>query len=350
MKAIMRMLEAIVSSIILLTALTFFFTSQERPATEDTFLVLQTLDMLASLEKSGSLANFIRNNDTAQLNSALRNLLPPTVDFSIEINGMPPKKIFVGCNCSISDRTTLETMIEGTVMYRERSIEILVDTENLDSIREETNILFFIDYRNLTPEMDKINSFLSRGGSLAMLTDLSESQVNDSVMNNTFSLKWIGGASGTTGFFTNEAEPQKPTFRIYNYQDNITGTFADANKFQFTKFFSTGGIEVDNKTVIYDAGPTPRSLAKANTNLGSSRKGRTVWIADYDKTNPENNDTIVMNNLVKSAVLWASGESFTMDETIKTLPKKYVQARYFVSSDNVFDSFEVIVKIWRIFF
>jgi hypothetical protein len=346
MKGIIKILEAIIASVILLTALTFFFTSEAPQQADDTRILIQVQDSLESLNKAGLLSQYVKNNNVLQFNSKLKQLFPASIDYSIEVYSMPPPEIYVGCNCTTADRLSLENLIEGTLEYKGRNVRIIVDDEQLNNIRPETNIIFFMNYRNLSEDMQYVNSFLDRGGGIILLSDLTKTQAEDPVLNSTFGLKWLGTPSSTPGTFLHNDFASN---RTYNYYDNITPLMTDIpNKFSFMYFSASNGIGVDEKTAIVDSTGT-HSFVKINYNLGQTKKGRSVWFANYAKINNDNK-TIIINNLLKSTIMWSSGEHFKMDEFQKTLPEKYSKIHYIVAGDSVFEPFEVVIIVWRVFF
>ena len=97
MKGFIKIFEAVVASIIIIATLTFFTKPLSVSDWKTASLQIQSQDILASLHKSGILAEAIFKNDTDILNKKIAEMLPNTVDFSLEISGSE-KKYKIGSN------------------------------------------------------------------------------------------------------------------------------------------------------------------------------------------------------------------------------------------------------------
>ncbi|MFH0949230.1 MAG: hypothetical protein V1802_01970 [Candidatus Aenigmatarchaeota archaeon] len=343
MKGLARILESIIASIILLVSLAFFFTSQIQQQ-DDIHYIVQASDMLVVMDKNGMLSDYVKNNDINSMNTTIRRMLSGAMDFSVEVNGLPNPIINLGCNCTSTQLDDLRYILgiaySPFFTVNGRTIQINSYFINISSINEETNrktnILFIFGYRDLITNKKEINNFLERGGTVFMFSSLTGLQVNDGMMNETFGLKYGGLGSGPYSF-SGITDLSRPSYQIAKYYDNISELLP-----QFS-FRNQNLMEEDWKTVVIG---TTGSSVKVNTNIANNGRGRTIWFADFDYFSPSE-QTNATKQLMKAAILWASGERFKMDVVDKNLPKKYITARYISTSG--FGPFEIAITMWRIF-
>ena len=341
MKGFIKILEAVIASIIILASLTYFFSAPAKyKYWGETFSRIQTQDALASLYKSDLLTEYVQNNDVDGLNNTLTAMLPESLDFSVEIIGIPNPIIYIGCDCSDAEITELENMlIPLRFVYENRQIEIRIKKESIDNIDPRTNIHFMFGYTNLNPHKEKVEEFLLDGGTMFMFSNLSKDHVEDGVLNETFGLEWKGTAGSSTGKFYKSDDVSKVSHRIEDYFLNIGG---DADEFAFTFNPATENkIDYDEKTIIRDSNDRI-----SHVKVNELTRGRTVWFADYNHADEG------VNNLTKAVVLWASGERYRMDpaykdsmiERLKTIKIPYTEASYLIPN------YEVRLKSWSVFY
>jgi len=296
-------------------------------------------DTLSALYKNGSLAKNVKFNNVTLINNDFSSISSKTTDFSIEINGLVNPVIYIGCNCSAEQISQLKTLLSPLDFnYTGRNIAIRVINEFINDIKNETNILFLMEYKNLTPFKNKLNKFLERGGTIFMLSDLIQDQVMDGYLNNTFGLNWNSETGATTLWnFYDTTNPGNVSYKISKYFVNISGHPDTTSFLKFTQDTSKNRIKVDNRTVIWDS---TRKFSFVKINKGViNGNGRTVWFADY----ATDQDT---NYLLKAAVMWASGERYNMNPYIKTYQKKYVKTKYIISDK---DPYQVELTLWKIY-
>jgi len=341
MKGFIRILESIIASVIILTALTFFFSTPARPTNwDDSLLQIRSEDIIASLARNGTLLEAVRTNSPDLINNIVSNqnlsAMPFTIDYSLEIYGIPNPIIYIGCVCTQDEVDNLTDRLSPlTFLYKNRTIEIRIATDSLTSIRNETNILFMFGYKNLTSSMPQINKFLGRGGTLFMLGDLTEDNVNDGIMNETFGLSWITSPRppGLPNVFFEPENENMTTFKIAKYFRNISSA---PESFSFLEWAS---IAVDNRTIVFGrAGINQWSTVKINKEIING-DGRTVWFSTYAQSNST-------KALLKSVVMWASGERFKLDLKPKKILPHNVKARLFVFDNDVY---EAVLTLWRVF-
>jgi len=364
-KGLIRILEAIIASVIILTAMTFFFTSQFRPQVEESVLFIQGYDALGVLNQQGLLEQYVKNNDAAGMTDQLATMLPATTGFSVEVVGIANPDIYIACNCTDAETNELRTMLEPSVFtYRGRAIEIFVDSTPLNPIRSGTNVLVLRDYANLSAEWSPVSAFLDGGGTVFLFTDLSEPEVADPILNRTFGLQWSDQPLQHPERFANITNPASASTQIYRYFDNLTPVYYnDVTRGEFSDFFTPPVfyIAADGESVISDQYRSVatmngqelkpgNSFVKGKTNLGVTGRGRFVWFSSYQRLDPDKNQTKQMDGLFKAAVLWASGERFSLDAAPKTRADQRLQVRYLVAGSDTFEPFEIVLTIWRIFF
>ena len=347
-KGFIRILEAIIASLLLLASLAYFFEPVVKYSKwPDVSESIKTEDALVSLYKSGKLEDYVSYvnlnevdcnlgcSDKIALTDDLSKMLSKTIDFSVEINGRPNPIIYIGCNCTATEINELNNILNPeTFIYKDRVIDIRIDKATINNIDPRINILFLFRYENLgvDPYRYPIEKFLEDGGTIFMLTDLTASQVNDGFLNKTFGLKWKSGASLTTGSFYSAGDVNKTSYRIANYYANTSGS---SKSDQFNPL-NANNISVDNRTIISTT--DSYSFVKIN----QLPRGRTVWFADCDTTNNK------VRNLTKAVVMWASGESYKMDyPENKQIPEFYKSVQY-IAADK--EPYEINLIFWRVFY
>lgn len=342
MKGFLRILEAITVSLILIAILPFFFFSQQETEWNNVLLQTQALDTLAALHKSGKLEEYVKNNNIEAINNETRKLLPRTVDYSIEISGIPNPIIFLGCVCSDSQIEDLENILAPLEFrYKQRDIGIRVSKMSLESIDPRTNVLFVFGYRNMTQKAS-LEKFLENGGTIFLFGDLTKPQAEDNFMNNTFGLRWNDAlASSAAAKFFQPEDVTKVSHRIAGYYINISGRTENE---VFNEFHRENRIAIDNKTIIF---ANQVSVVKTNSFVAKNGKGRTMWFAGYDFTRQSENVNQT-NKLMKASILWASGESYKMDSFPKKPASRFLGAKYLAILDG-FEPFEIELTVWRIF-
>ncbi len=337
MKGFIKILEAILASIVILIALTFFFNIDVKQTDWDNILLqIRAEDVLASLVNNGTITEAIYTSNPSLINNSLLDttlgMLPATIDYSLEIRGIPNPVIYIGCNCTDASVADLENRLSPLdFKYKGRDISIRIAQDSLENTRSETDILFLHGYKDLKPYSSSLEKFLENGGTIFMLGDLTQSQVEDGFMNTTFGLNWSINSRSNTGIFVppdNENFTSK--FRIEKYYNNLTN---DTPIFGFAGAASIG-IE-DDHTIIISYGGT--SLVKVNKDIVSGN-GRTVWMSDYVQSS-------ATNNLTKAVIMWASGEEFRLNRE-KAVPPKHLETRYIIRDK---DTYEAVLSLWRIF-
>lgn len=344
-----KILETVIAAIIILTSLSFFFSVKVvQSGWDDSIAELRAQDAVSAGYKTGSIQDFVRNNDASGLRTYLSRLLSEATDFSVEITGIPNSVTFMGCYlCDAGELNDITGRLHPLVFtYKGRQVEIRVENVDVANLPEETNVLLFMEFTELENEYsarrDKIERFVADGGAVFLLDDLTETEAGSGVMRDLFSLTWNTADSGLTdnGRFRDPSNPETITYNIANYYENITGHRAGNEN--FARFDTDGNninrINVDERTVIETANKK-FSFVKVNRNVINGN-GRTVWFA-------ENSRSVEINNLTKAAVMWASGERYRMDGPAEKRPPRGSQSSRMLIHD--FDTYEFRLTTWNVF-
>ncbi len=348
MKGFARILESIVASIIILTSLTFFFVHNvpESPW-DDTSLQLISQDVLQTSYLSGNLKGLVKSDDKAGLNNYFSQALPKTIDFSLNVMRLPNDIIYVGCaQCSMGDLSELSMILEPLdFYYNGRPTSIRLDIVNVSSIPDDTDILLFFDKSKIGPDRDEIEDFLMDGGTVFLLSNLNQDDLTGYI-SELFNLSWSGLIGPDVVVFDEVFDPKNLSYYAARYYGDINQTdLTDLSTEQFNDFNSNGVLRKGDGKDIMVGQSNGKTYVRANEYVNGM--GRTVWFGDYIRTSHNSTNTKKIDDLIKSMVMWGSGQAYSMDITQKT-----PAARHFSSDIFVFDGepyiFEIIV--WRVFY
>lgn len=354
MKGFAKIFEAIIASIIVLVSLTFFFVPDTSKSNWDsTTLQVVADDVMQAIYLNGSLDRFVKTDNKTQLNREVASMLPKTMDFSMEVSGIPNDIIYISCvDCSTGEFTQeiIKILSPLNFQYKNRNISIRIDSLPLDntSIPSETNILFFFDKQKIIDYHTKISTFLDSGGSIFLLSDLTQSDVQG-IIGNVFNLTWAGTTSQSARF-EDIFNTNKVSHYTGRYYANLTNrTFESAANVNFpvdVTGFHQNGVLANNDAKNIVVTSDLRAYARANfTTLNNKR--RSVWFADYNRANHDALTTKSIDNLVKSAIMWDSGERFKIDVIKKELAPVHSKTGVFVFGG---DTYLVELAIWNVFF
>ena len=325
MKGFIKIFEAIIASLILLASLSFFFSMPLADQQDYRSIRVGAEDLVFSMDKNGTLEKYIFTNNKTALADMLSKFLSKSADFSVGIKNVPNPDIYIAA-LSAEDRDRVNNIAGDEIIFKNRTIILHYENTSLDNIKGETNMVVYFGYRLLDKE--KLNEFLGRGGTVFMIGDLDESQTKDGIMNDTFGLFWAGSGTDYAVFHDTENQ-ENVSYRIAKYLKNISG-LSESTVFDF----SESGIGADSKTIV---GST-RSFVKANYDIKNGN-GRAVWFSGRFLSN-EN------KWLLKAMILWASGESYSMDLYEKTVPKYYTRIKYILSGS---EDYAIDMKLWTVF-
>ncbi|MBI2971223.1 MAG: hypothetical protein HYY37_02265 [Candidatus Aenigmarchaeota archaeon] len=357
-KGFVRILEAIIASLILLTSLSYFFIIERYSFWGDVLTQTQVNDAMASLYINGTVQQAILLNNATLLHTRLKRMLPETVDFSVEVRGIPNPVIRIGCNCTTEETQKLKDMLYSTAFgYKKRNIMLVVTNDSLDNLAyAPIDVVVFFGYRQFdAANRSYLSNFLANGKTLFMLADLKENEVKDGFIGPLFGLSWrpqgCGGNNGNGRFPESQENPSSYAFKVRNYFANISGL--DANTV-FKKFNTQSNgdgancITVDETTAIESSNGR---FSYLKLNITVSGKGRTAWMAHYTPDEDEENAAEVLSNLTTASIMWASGEQFLLDPPFKTVPKVQRSVSYHhIGVLDGYETFATRVMVWRIFY
>ena len=264
MKGFVRILEAVIASLILLSSLSYFFTISAPTDWDVVLLQADVEDALTSMDKT-FLQDYITANNKTAIENMTRSLLPETVDFSSAIEGIPNADIFIGCNCSEQEISDLKQRIlrlnaEDMIRFKNRNITIKVKNESINNIDPRTNILFLFGYEDLTPNRPFIDLFLARGGAMFMLARIDPQYPLDDDMVQIFGLEEVLPSGQKTARFYDVFSPANVSFRIFDYFIAVNGNISEV-----FGTFDEDKIKVDDRSIIVDTARGMISYAKVNT-------------------------------------------------------------------------------------
>lgn len=188
MKGFIRVLEMILASIILLSSLSFFFSTYIKPSRwQEAELQLYGQDILKSLDEAGLLRRMIEEGNVSGLEETIRKVLPESVGFLIEIEGLPKESITIACNCTDLEKDRLQEMlhisssVDQVMRFKGRKIKfIILDEGSLEEILKQDaewdniDIIVFFGLQNLTKYEERLNQFLSKDKALVLISNVDE--------------------------------------------------------------------------------------------------------------------------------------------------------------------------------
>lgn len=349
MNGFARIFEAIIASVILLAALTFFFVPQPHESGwEDKTLKVLAQDALESAYLNGTLARYVKTDNRTPLINIMSDMLSKTIDFSLEVRGIPNGIIYIACvDCTDTEKGELLKILNTTeFQYRGRNISVRVEQLQLaiNPIPSDTNILFFFDKTKIPAYQSSISAFLKSGGSVFLLSDLAQADV-EGVIGNVFNLTWAGIADPGDTRFDDIYNASKVSHFAAKYYANTTGRNLPDILTESFSVFNNNGVAAagDDKNIAVEQG---RAFVRADP-AAVNGTGRTVWFSDYLRTDHSNGPTRRVDNLTKATIMWASGERFRLDVVEKTPAPVHFKTSVFVFDE---DTYIADLIVWRIFF
>ncbi|MCD6422145.1 hypothetical protein J7L13_02240 [bacterium] len=178
-------------------------------------------DALAVLHTSGSLERFIRFNNATGLEQTLSKLLPESVMFSAEIEGLPKPLIRIGCNCSDEEIKKLKTMLhinlsnDKVITFNSRNITFGYVKINLNDLRKkagEIDVLLFFGYRNFSPYKSSVENFLKQDKGIFAIADLNATHLDDPYFAYLFNLSSSPGNPAAENSFAYQDDVEKISY------------------------------------------------------------------------------------------------------------------------------------------
>ena len=359
MKGFVRILEALISSIILFTSLSYFFTAYDYSFWNAAPLRTLMQDAVYSLYAGRAVNDSFYSGDPAPLKDALEAMMPPTTDFSAEITGAPPPEIKIHCVCAIPEADAVRSRLglANTLFeYDRRTISIIMSADlDINKADKAADIILFLRTSDLARQEQRLSAWLGQGRNVMLLADLRQTDFTNSdvapSLINVFGLAWIGGSPGTSkGTFTQADDVKKIPYKIAKYFIG-SSTYTASEDFGFNSGPSVNRITPGEGTIINSrAGATDFSFVMVR-----EATGRALWFADYDAaasvTNPDGSVTLVnddTNKLLRAAIVWESGEKYVIAE--RQLPSKQPYMRYDFPGAIDSDPYKITILIWKAFY
>lgn len=392
MKGFIKMIEAIIASVILLTSLSYFFSIDDLNLQWNRALLeTEANDLISCMENSGLLWEYVRENNVSGMNEYIEDKLKMNIEFSINIEGIPKPIIRLGCyECSEEQvNETRQRLMPGSSEVSDYFLldnrEIQIRVNSTADLSDTYDLILFYD-----SVPSDLGDYLEDGGNAIYMKNLSSSQEDY------FDLEWSGASNTQTNSFFNTENAsfvsekisiyfKKVPFRadddFYIQRDRCDVSYGSdyinvssctsENNLEVGDIFTVNGfdievvdidesadlriiddsyeflltateenkISVDNKTIVNNT----NSIAKIN-DLGYAR---TAWIIEYPV---EYSD---FNQLFKSLILWTSGEDFLFDwidfrrGQRKLIPNDYETV---FETSSTPQPFKVSLDVWYVFF
>jgi len=400
-KGIIKVIEAIISAIIILISLVFFITpALQQSAWGDVYLKIQGQDILFSLAKSGKVQEFIKDNNASEIGNLVTSLLVGPIGFSFSVYGIPSNVTYISCLCDDDELQRLENIINPSQFYyKGRLLEFRAERiDSLDAVDKRTNVVFVFNYTRYNDfTKENLINLINEGKNIFIVAKLDQSEIENEIFSEIFGLAYKQ-ASANSGSFCSDS-PKNVSYKVAKYFVNLsfnvddddnffiqgnphrlnvlqdvngpyiqidgTGKYYENDTFQIdgwnlkvykvyysqdSKYAYIGitdknyefsidfeNVKTDERSIICN----DISAAKVNYGLGRFGNGRTVWISGYDDKYDD------VNQLVKALLLWASGEKYEMIKTPEDV-ERFFTVTYLISDNNEF--YQVSLNLWHIFF
>ncbi len=227
-KGFVRIFEAIIASIILLSAFSAFLNPIKISSSWNNAVMQNHADdVLAALYKNGTLNKTIVTNDFDDLYIKVKNMLPATVDFTGEVIGIPNPEIRISCACSDPEYDDMINMLSPQAFrFKQRTIEFILRKDTLANIANDNDTDVVFMFRMPTDvEIADVDKSLSKGKTIFALADVTSNYLTSNPQTRAiFGLTWggQGNPSAVSRFCdSNDAcnpdDPTKISFKINNY-------------------------------------------------------------------------------------------------------------------------------------
>ncbi len=355
-KGFVKILEAVLASVIILSSLSFFISiTSPGDGWDKAVSELRAQDALGVAVSSGALQSYVKLNDQSGLRNYMRNMFAASTDFSVEISGIPNPVTYVSCSCTDAQVASLKANLAPLAFnYKGRNMEIRVNKiEDTANLPEETNVLFFYDFQEL-PLMPanpsfmsqyqnnkaRLDSFLESGGTIFLYDDLTQAEAEDATAMKIFGVSWkAAGNNQDKGKFLDTTDAARSSFNIAEYYANLRAGNTKTDMFSsFDKANNINQIDEDLSTVI-ESSNNKFSLVKTSEGIVNGN-GRSVWF-------PKNDNSQGISDLFKATIMWASGERFKMDGSAIKVSGRESKGVSILVYDT--ENYESKLTTWNIF-
>ena len=360
MKGFIRILEAFIASIILFTSLTYFFDISSYDFWGSATLRTTVQDSLTTFYLNDDFNTAIFNNDKIQIKNELTKILPTTTNYLVEIGNIPSPEIKVHCVCTQEASAQITEMLLAVngFFYKGRTIKILIGTDpDIKNVDGAADLILFLDFDEIKDEKPLLRFWQNNGKNLMLFTELREStftsDTND-VLKDIFDLEWKSSANAASGNaeFIGADDVKKNSYKIGKYFEK-SSTYAITEDFNFPKIDSStllNRIVNDDDTIIKNL--HAQSDKEYSFVQVKNTKGRATWFADYDGVTdsitpgtPDNDD---INKLLRSVIMWSSGEQYVLVDGGLPSLQPYTSYDLFGSIEG--DPYSINILIWSVFY
>ncbi len=406
MKGMLRILEAIIGCVLLLTALSFFFGMKTTTVYWDESKIrMEIRDVLMSMYASGKLQQMIDNNEINNIQSTLEKIMPTNTDFSVELNGLPPRDIKIACLCSAGDADKFQDRLRDMNSNGINYGVTLRTITNIDQTNTDDNVLIVSNRPPTQLDENNLNNILGNGTGVIYYNKLTENDINNyPVLRNIFNLTSQTKESGDSSF-SNIDTPGYPAFRISEYFNNTVVYIADLGNFYvysgkttvyicgggaymrfdvncgdlgsnyfagdvlqingyYVKIYSINSIHVglgviDHGISFYNYFFTAQSAVVSGWGSVSEKNnaalihanyyknGRTVWINSFYRDINVDSD---YSQLLRGITLWATGEKIRITQEEKDKPGDWSTINLLMSGTSYSHPVELKLIFWKVFF
>jgi len=209
MKGQINIVELIFVLVALLIALGIFFprfTYENR--WKEAYLMINSRDLILTMDRMNKLYDY--SFDKNSLSSFIDSIIPTNKTNLVawsEIDGTILDRMIVACNCTPSQINEMNFWFDG-LKINGRNVKILFIQSSLETIPEETNVLFIRGYKPLGSSQP-FKNYIARGvGIVEMMDFYNQNDVNgDSTQKEIFGLRWDGVQDGAANYMVFRSKP-----------------------------------------------------------------------------------------------------------------------------------------------
>jgi hypothetical protein len=289
MKGFIHIVEIIIIALVVLVLLTQFVAIPGlKTDWERTKLTILGRDVLLALDRSG-----INWFDVNNLDSNLSALLGNNTIYSIEIEGVPPSNISIGCNCSDEEFNFIKNLVNNIPEINNQKFGFFVEQAESFDLKYDL-VLTFKPIKNRF----EAESFLSSGkGIIEILPDPEIDEIQQ---------EFFGLDSTTESITENNLTwaigPANISWQIYKYFHTIPNSTGEKwpEPWQFKNFLQKA---VKSKNSILKQTDTENTGATFNI-----PSGRTAWFGASFSDIQARED---LQTFLKALILQTSGNKWT---------------------------------------
>ena len=239
MRGFIKILEAVIASLVILGALSYFSALTARESTwGSAILGVMARDAIHVVSKSGELIRAIKENNASKLEKLLENALPKSMMWKFVIIGLPKPTIRIGCDCTDEEMRRVKEMLhiytseDYVINFNGRNLtfgllQISLENYDIDELIREIDVLLLFNASVLTENEEKVKRLLASDKGVLMVADLNESQIKNSF------LSWLFGLELKSG-----------TPSDYN---NFSSLNVESKSFHISRLFTSMPVRIDTR-------------------------------------------------------------------------------------------------------